>query len=368
MVQGRGHPLIRVSHAKTLEFTGEPDVSARATCVAGVAAALDPQALALLRGRVRLTVAAAGHEVSGEAVINPAHEVRDRLVIRRSYHADPDTLAVGSTLVAEDLSPALAATLTDTGTVVTLTVAEAEPPAPLVLICPDAQRAPAGRLGVLWQHADAAVDLAIARGRARESALLALGRGGTVAVTLPEWPGAIARAASEWLAAAAGRGARFAAPGSGAELAETMLAAGLPVAPALWLGRVDGPAARRPEIAGLLRSAPVPAVLIAPPGEAAGVLDLVAAAAHERRVAVPRGELDVGSAMGWTTAAGAAAQVRQCRAATDVVVVLGADPAVGGWVDLVAVASALADAGVAPRTVSDALAQFGLSRRRLYGL
>jgi len=146
------------------------------------------------------------------------------------------------------------------------------------------------------------------------------------------------------------------------------LAAGLPVAPALWLGRVDGPAARRPEIAGLLRSAPVPAVLIAPPGEAAGVLDLVAAAAHERRVAVPRGELDVGSAMGWTTAAGAAAQVRQCRAATDVVVVLGADPAVGGWVDLVAVASALADAGVAPRTVSDALAQFGLSRRRLYGL
>jgi hypothetical protein len=363
VVHGRGHPHIRATHNKTLELTHEAVVTLRATCVIGVDAEFDPAELGLLRGRVRYRVAAAGHEASGEALINPDHVVRTGLVIRRSQHVDPDTLAVAATLTAEDLDRDLAAALTDPDTAMTLTVTEVSPPAPLVLVRPASQPVPAGRLGLLWQQAEATVDLGATRDPA--DARTVLDRAGIIAATLPGPVDDPPSTAAGWLAIAAGLGARFAVLGAPTSPMEALLAAGLRPTPAVLLGRVDRRAVRRPDIDLSLRSALAPTVLTLPADEVDVVLERVVAATPERRIAVPDGQLDVGTAMTWTTARQVGAAVRR-SGTSEVTIVLAASPATDQPVDLDALVGALATAGVSPRTLSEALAPFGLTRRRVY--
>ncbi|MFI6762791.1 DUF371 domain-containing protein [Micromonospora sp. NPDC050417] len=361
VVRGHGHPQIRATHAKTLEFTHDTDVTQRATCVVGVGTELDPAELGLLRGRVRFTVEANGHEATGEATINPEHAVRDGLVLRRSHHTDPGTLAFEATLTAEDLDRDLAAALTDPATTVTLSLAEVALPAPLILLRPTGQSLPDGRLGLLWRHADEAVDLAVVRESAAARATVE--RAGVVAVTLPGTLAEVSSAALGWLAAAAQAGARFAMPAAGPT--ETLYAAGLPPTPVLSLGRVDRRSVRRPEVEVALRSALAPTVLTVPADEVDAVLEHVVAATPGRRVAVPDGQPDVGTAMSWTTADRAGSAVRRVGS-VEVTIVLAAAVAVDQPVDLDALVRALAGAGVSPRTLSEALAPFGLNRRRVY--
>ncbi|WP_329106760.1 DUF371 domain-containing protein [Micromonospora sp. NBC_01699] len=364
LVRGHGHPRIRATHAKTLEFTHDTEVTERATCVVGVAAVLDPAELGLLRGRVRYTVEAAGYEATGEATINPDHAVRDGLVLRRSHHNDPGTLAVAATLTAEDLDRELAAALTDPATAVTLTLVEVTPPAPLVLLRPAGSAVPAGRLDLLWRHADATVDLVGVREPVAAAAVVE--RAGIVAVTLPGPADGLSTPALGWLsAAAAGTGARFALLNAPGGPAEVLFAAGLPPTPALLLGRVDRRAVRRPEVEVSLRSALAPTVLVLPVDEVDAVLEHVVAATPARRVAVPDGQSDVGTAMRWTTAERTGAAVRRLGL-PEVTVVLASSPATDQPVDLDALVRALATAGVSPRTLSEALAPFGLTRRRVY--
>jgi hypothetical protein len=365
VIHAHGHPEVRASHAKTLEITGEATITGRATCVIGVDGDLDPATIGLLRGPVRLTVAAAGLEATGHGVINPDHRVGDRLVVRRSDRADPDTLVLGSTLTAAHLAPAMVTALADPATAVTLTVSETGERRPLVLVGGRGEPVAGGRLGLLWRHADAMVDL----GRRGTGAPSALDHGGTVAAILPDTsdPGA-----QQWLAAAARRGARFAVmPGASALPAglapspatEALLAAGLPPAPVLWLGRVGRRATRGPEITGFLRSPPpVPVVLTVPAGDADAVLGIVA---PEHPVAIQRDPLDVGTAVEWTTAADAVAAVAAAPE-RDVTIVVAPGSADGERVDLDRVVRALAAAGIAPRTLSEALAPLGLNRRRAY--
>jgi hypothetical protein len=323
VVQAKGQPAIRATHDKTLEITGDPLVSQRATCVVGVAAVFDPDALALLRNRVRVTVAAGGFSASGEAVVNPTHVIGDRIVIRRSNFRDADTLAVDSTLVASDLDPALVAALARPDTAVTVTVEEVGTRRPLVLV-----GAGEGRRAVLWRHADG---------------------DGIVAAPDPSAP---------WLADAARRGARFA----GRTPAESaLLAAGLPVEPAIQLGRVDRRTARAPEIAGLLASAPVPVVCTVPVEDAADVLGALPATS----VAVEEDPMDVGVAVRWTTVADAIAAIAGFPGGSPFVV-LPASRSGTGYADLDAVVRLLAAAGVPPRTVSEALGPLGVRRRAVY--
>jgi hypothetical protein len=363
LVRGHGHRHIRATHANTLEFTHDTDVTQRATCVVGVDAELDPAEVGLLRGRVRFTVAAAGHEASGEATINPDHAVRDGLVLRRSDYVDAGTLAVAATLTAEGLDRELVAALTDPDTAVTLTLVEVTPPAPLILLRSAGQPVPAGRLGLFWQHADAAVDLGAVRDPA--GARTIVDRAGIVAATLPGSPDEPSPAAAGWLATAAGLGARFALLGTPGGPAEALLAAGLPPTPALLLGRVDRRAVRRPEVAVSLRSALAPTVLTLPVDDVDAVLAHVVAATPARPVAVTDGRSDVGTAMSWTTAERAGVTVRRVGT-PEVTIVLAASPTTDEPVDLDALVRALASAGVPPRTLSEALAPFGLTRRRVY--
>src|SRR5690606_35570524 len=100
----RGHPGVRASHVKTLEFKRSGDVSPRETCVLGTDADWDPAAVKALRGRVRVTVEVGDAAESFEASVCPACQSAERMVFRRSRHPSPETLGTDATLGAAGLS------------------------------------------------------------------------------------------------------------------------------------------------------------------------------------------------------------------------------------------------------------------------
>lgn len=325
VVSAHGHPHLRATHAKTLELTREASVTERATCVVGVAADFDPEELALLRGPVALTLSAGGHEASGTALINPTHEVGERMVLRRSGFRDAETLVTDATLAADDLPPALTEALADPSTEVTLTLTEAAEPAPLVLVGEPG----GGRARTLWAHADQIVDLRAVPAEPVED--------GIVAVRVPDGIDAVPRKAIGWLLAVAEAGARIAVPGDPA--VELLLAAGYAPEPSMRLGRMD-------KAADLPKAIPVPAVVTLPADQLPNL---------RNRYAVPAGGPDLGTAMTW----------RGTEPAEDVVTVVLA-PDEGDHVALPEVVRALTDAGVPPRTIGEALKPFGVTRRELY--
>lgn len=370
VLRGRGHPAIRATHAKTLELTADTAITERATCVVGVGARFDPDGsladLAALRGRVRLRLATPGlPEAVGEAVINPGHAVADRLVIRRRGAAGTDseaaeTLAVDSTLTARDLSPEFAAALADPGREVTLTVEELGPERPLVLVGTIGRGAPVRldphRRGQ-WLRAEAFIDLTgglpilstAKLAKLSADALAVVADGGVAAVALPCLTVPPPPPGEDFLRGAAKLGARFCVVprGEGAEsLLEALLAAGLPPAPYAWLGS--------PQRLSALPATPV--VFRMPEAVPPSVFADRAVWTED-----PAGP-DLGTAVRQVPAEEAVAAV---GALTVVGAALGevADP-----VDLHAVARALADAGIAPRTLTEALADFGLTRKKLYSL
>lgn len=126
VVAAAGHPAIRASHAKTLELTAEPGITARASCVVGVAARLPAQPVA---GPVRLTLSAAGESVSWRAIGNSGWwPASGSAVIRRSGRRLPDTFATDAELAAADLPRSLVDALAAPEAVVTLRVERAADP------------------------------------------------------------------------------------------------------------------------------------------------------------------------------------------------------------------------------------------------
>ena len=370
VLRGHGHPAIRATHAKTLELTAETAITERATCVVGVGTRFDPDGnladLAALRGRVRLRLATPGlPEVSGEAVINPGHAVADRLVIRRrgAGQADGDaaeTLAVDSTLTARDLSPAFAAALADPDREITLTVEELGPARPLVLVGTIGRGAPVRldphRRGQ-WLRAEAFLDLTgglpilstAKLAKLSADALAVVGDGGVAAIAVPCLTTPPPVPGEDFLRGAARLGARFCVVprGEGTEsVLEALLGAGLPPAPYAWLGS--------PQRLSALPATPT--VLRMPAGTEPSVFG-------DRPVWIEdTSDPDLGTAMRQVPA------VEAVRTAGVLTVVGGALDEVADPVDLHAVARALADAGIAPRTLSQALAGFGLTRKKLYSL
>jgi hypothetical protein len=160
-LRGRGHPAIRATHAKTLEFSGDPEITGRATCVVAVAAqALNdlPDGLA---GPVRIGIRAGGHEATVRALANPGWRPGGTAVVRRSRNRRPDTLATEADLVAADLPRPLVAALADPAIEVEVTVerAPARPDGRTALILmwtpPDGRRPP--RLVAETEAADVVV-------------------------------------------------------------------------------------------------------------------------------------------------------------------------------------------------------------------
>ena len=357
---------MRATHAKTLEVTAERSVSARATCVVAVAATIEGAALDLLRGPVSLRLEVDDEVASGSGIVNPSHRVRERVVLRRSSAGGPETLIQRSTLTAADLAPTMVERLRRPNALIRLTITEedvsptGEARAALVLLRQGQGWAHAGRLESLWAAADVEVDLRRAVGT---EALEALRGAGTVAAV------GVHEADSEPLRALAldrlralvssTDGVRVAVASDDPSL-ELLLASGLSPEPVQRLGRVR----KARDLARTAVPGPFPIIIRLARDDAGAVLAHLASTHPDHPVAVREARADVGTAALWTTAAAAESLVSGHLEETALVTILADESVLLG--ELRSVAQALIEAGVRPRTVSEALAPFGLGRRSLY--
>ncbi|MCW2497805.1 DUF371 domain-containing protein [Jatrophihabitans sp.] len=145
LLLGHGHPAVRASHAKTLEFTPSAELGAGGTCVVAVGASVEGVPLA---GAVRLELTAGAASFSFEALANPDWDATGPAVVRRSDVRRPDTLATHATASAADLPRELVAALRDRQTPISLRMTRLQPqPARLVIVAgpvPAAEQEAAG--------------------------------------------------------------------------------------------------------------------------------------------------------------------------------------------------------------------------------
>ncbi|MBF0138325.1 MAG: 16S rRNA (cytidine(1402)-2'-O)-methyltransferase [Magnetococcus sp. DMHC-1] len=111
----RGHLNIQASHAKTLELTTDPDVTQRGSCIIGVQADYDADALAALRGPVSITLRCGERAVTLFAVMSPTFKPGDPLIIRRHPLPQGNTLAHAASKSARDLDREFIASLRQPG-------------------------------------------------------------------------------------------------------------------------------------------------------------------------------------------------------------------------------------------------------------
>ncbi|MDN5861522.1 MAG: DUF371 domain-containing protein, partial [Pseudonocardia sp.] len=111
-----GHPALRATHAKTLEFSTDTTATERATCVIGVAATVTGGACA---GPVRITIDAGGDVATVDAVANPDW-AGGTAIVRRGTDRRTDTFATEATSGAADLPRELVARITDPAVVITV--------------------------------------------------------------------------------------------------------------------------------------------------------------------------------------------------------------------------------------------------------
>ena len=119
-----GHPNIRATHAKTLELAREEEIGERATCVVGVAARLDEEALAALHGRVALTLAVGSATETVRGRLNPAFQPGDPLVVRRAPEVVRNAVVIDADRAASDLARSFVAELATPACRIALTVEE----------------------------------------------------------------------------------------------------------------------------------------------------------------------------------------------------------------------------------------------------
>ncbi|WP_375497861.1 DUF371 domain-containing protein [uncultured Jatrophihabitans sp.] len=129
---GRGHPAIRATHAKTLELSPDPDITARATCV--IAVGTDAEPLAPMAGRVRIRISAGDARFSLDADANSSWDPAGPVVIRRSPLRRPGTFATGATASSADLPRELVRALQDPDALVTVDVVAIADDRPTVVL------------------------------------------------------------------------------------------------------------------------------------------------------------------------------------------------------------------------------------------
>jgi hypothetical protein len=196
---GRGHPSVRATHGKTLEFGVDDEITARASCVIAVGSRHDADLAPA--GPLRLTIRAADAEpVVIRAIGNPNWDPRGPAVIRRSPLRLPGTLATEADTAAADLPRALVAALASADAVVEVDVSAESVHAPTVVLVLADPAAPDHRaLRAELAVADAVVgeDIA-ARGLVRERGAAVTPTDGqatrTLVVATMDLPGAAATA------------------------------------------------------------------------------------------------------------------------------------------------------------------------------
>jgi 16S rRNA (cytidine1402-2'-O)-methyltransferase len=103
----QGHPNISGTHDKTLELTRASDIGPRATCIVGVGANYDDDALLKLRGEIEVVLEGNGVSDSFTATVSPFFLGGSSLVFRRGPGLRTRTFAYDASKTAADLDRAL---------------------------------------------------------------------------------------------------------------------------------------------------------------------------------------------------------------------------------------------------------------------
>ncbi|SHJ96797.1 hypothetical protein SAMN05443637_101340 [Pseudonocardia thermophila] len=354
-----GHPALRATHGKTLEFTVDPDVTERATCVLGVAGRVTGGAVA---GPVRITIDAGGAVATVDAIANPDW-AGGTAVVRRGTDRRPDTFATEATAAAADLPRELVARIID-------------PDTPITVRCSRLPRRPDGRAGLVlaWTAPGAPAAPRLAAELVAADAVVA--EDADAARVAGERTIRAADAVTGLLDGELGRVLVVATAGlPGASVTAALEApekvavevAGLPAALVAAAGSpVRGPvqlAEGRSRIDAVLRSAP-PEVTLVVTVAAADLPRLLERAADRRGT---RTATVVDPAAGGVVRWGPVGRLRAGRTSGELVCALdgAADTVLGP--ELAAFVRGLLAAGVSARTAAHALAQVpGWSRRSAY--
>jgi len=120
----RGHENIRASHTKTIEFTGEAEITPRGDCIIGVAADFDVGLLRALSGKIRLTVDVDGLIDTFHAIVNPDFSDPLEMVLRRSRYNTPRTFGFMLNKGAIGLKRDIAAAMKNKDAVMRVTIEE----------------------------------------------------------------------------------------------------------------------------------------------------------------------------------------------------------------------------------------------------
>lgn len=246
-----GHPAVTGRHDKTLELTAAAAITARATCVVGVSTGPLPGELPLLRGTVRLTLAAAGRTATIEGEVNPGYHSTGSLIVRRSDRLDPDTYLVNASAAAADLPAELLAALRVPGARVEVAAEETGTPTPVVLVLTGGPAT--DEIARLADQADLVVDLTGRGAPPPPVPLTAPRRHGLPATVDARTVLVLTEDPARAVPLTRGNRVVLWPPVPGADL---LLSAGLPPTPLLHAGAATGP-----ELTRLLAGTPAPVVV-----------------------------------------------------------------------------------------------------------
>jgi hypothetical protein len=154
-IAGRGHPSIRATHAKTLEFSADATITERATCVIAVRSRIDQPVP--LTGPVRITISVGSHSFGFLARANGGFAPGGSAVVRRSPLQLPGTLATRADAAASDLPPGLVSELRNPSAEVVAEIERVDGPPTAVLFALDPHRPDNPRLAPELAAADVVV-------------------------------------------------------------------------------------------------------------------------------------------------------------------------------------------------------------------
>ncbi len=120
----QGHANIKATHKRTFEIVPEPDLSESGTCIIGVGANCDREALLRLRGEVRIELACGGCHDVVHARVNPFYIVSDPLIIRTNPQAQHRSLCIAADKGSASLDRRLVAALGSPDAKLDITISE----------------------------------------------------------------------------------------------------------------------------------------------------------------------------------------------------------------------------------------------------
>ena len=130
--KAKGHKNLLGTHATTLEFTKDTELTLKGDCIIGVKSDFSVEELKKLKGKIKITLSTA--KVTGNvsekesdiitAEINPEFNDDKEMVIRTSDFVDKRTFAINATKAAKDINRELLEKLKDPDAVLEVSINE----------------------------------------------------------------------------------------------------------------------------------------------------------------------------------------------------------------------------------------------------